>query len=141
MAASRWFSLICQRRCWAGNSVYLNDGRDRLKGAGVKNRQVSSNLLNKEKQTTALIAAIGWGRNFVSSLGVEGTGSAHRREECHLDRWSHAPEALSAERTSCAKGVSPATSPPHPPPQHFYTAFPLPALSAHGGHAMTLAGC
>lgn len=127
LAASGWFSLICQRNCWARNSVNLDDGRDRLKGAGLKNRQVSSNLLNKEKQTTALIGTIGGSRNFGSSLGAEagadGTGSA-RREGCHLEGWSHAPVALSAEPTSCAEGVSPATSPPSSiSPQHISTAF------------------
>lgn len=116
LAVSRWFSLICQRSCWARNSVNLNEGRDRLKGADLKNRKVSSNLLNKEKQTTALIGAIGWGRSSSSSLGVEagedGTGSVRPREGCHLHRWSHAPVALSAQPTGCAKGVSPAMSPP-----------------------------
>jgi len=133
LAASRWLSLICQRSCWAGNSVNLSDGRDRLKGAGLKNRQVSSNLLNKEKQTTALIGAIGWGRNFVSSLGAEagadGMGSAHR----HLDGWSHTPIALSALPMRWATGVSPAASPPS---SISSTALPLPTLSARWGHAM-----
>lgn len=67
MAVSPRFSLICRRSCWARSSLNLNDGRDRLKRAGLKNRQVSSTFLKKEKQTTALIGAIGWGRSFGSS--------------------------------------------------------------------------
>lgn len=31
-------------------------------------------------------------------------------------------------------------SPPHPPPEHFFTAFPLPMLSAHEVHTLVLAG-
>lgn len=84
LAVSHWFSLICQRGCWAGNSVNLNHGWDRLKGAGLKHRQVSSHLLNKEKNPTALIGAIGLGGNFGQSLGAEagldGMDSAHGRE-------------------------------------------------------------
>lgn len=67
MAVSPRFSLICRRSCWARSSLNLNDGRDRLKRARLKNRQVSSTLLKKEKQTTALIGAIGRGRSFGSS--------------------------------------------------------------------------
>lgn len=125
LTMSHWFSLICQRGCWAGNSVNLNHGtRDRLKGAGLKNRQVSSHLLNKEKNPTALIGAIGWGGNFGWSLeaeaGPDGMDSAHWREGCHLHSWSRSPVALSAQPT-CPRTSPHPPSPPHPPPEHFCT--------------------
>lgn len=34
---------------WAGNSVNLSDGRDRLRGAGLRSGVSPKNFLNKEK--------------------------------------------------------------------------------------------
>lgn len=136
LTVSHWFSLICQRGCWAGNSVNLNHGRDRLKGAGLKHRQVSSHLLNKEKNPTALLGAIEWGGNFGRSLGVEagpeGMHSAYWREGCHLHSW---------HCTLCTAHVSQHISPPSLSPSPTTRAFlhtALPMLSAHGGHTVTL---
>lgn len=140
LTMSHWFSLICQRGCWAGNSVNLNHGGDRLKGAGLKNRQVSSHLLNKEKNPTALLGETGWGGNFGQSLGAEagpdGMDSAHWREGCHLYSWH-----CTLCTAHVSQHISPASLSPSPTAGAFlHTALPLPVLSALGGHSDT-GGC
>lgn len=117
LTVSHWFSLICQRGCWAGNSVNLNHGRDRLKGAGLKHRQVSSHLLNKEQNPTALIGAIGWGGNFGQSLGVE-AGPGWTALIGGRDVTCTRGIALSAQPTCPSTSPYP-PSPSHSPPEHF----------------------
>lgn len=142
LTVPHWLSLICQRGCWAGNSVNLNHGWDTLKGAGLKTRQVSGHLLTEEKNPTALIGTIGWGGNFGRSLGAEAAGDgmdrAHcregRREGCHLHSWSRSHPALSAQPTCPCTSPHPPSA-PHPPPD---TALPLPMLPAHRGHWVIL---
>lgn len=117
-----WFSLICQRGCWAGNSVNLNLSRDRLKGAGLKNRQVSIHLLNKDKNPPALIGAIGWGGNcgwsgWDGQCSLQGQrdvtcthGPTHTLHSLHSPRVpAHLPthlQSISALSPSSAHAVS-----------------------------------
>lgn len=132
LTVSHWFSLICQRGCWAGNSVNLNHGRDRLKGAGLKNRQVSSHFLNKNKNPRALVGAVGWGGSFGRSLGaeagVDGMDSAHWGRDVTCTHGM----ALCAQPT-CPSTPPHSPSPPQPPPEHFCTQLcPCPCCQLTG---------
>lgn len=52
-------------------------------------------------------------------------GSAHQRQGCHLDGWSHAPVALSAQPTGCTQGCPQ----PHLPHAHFHSIASAHAVS------------
>lgn len=145
MAVSPRFSLICQRSCWARSSLNPNDGRDRLQRAGLKNRQVSSTLLNEEKQTTALIGAIGRGRSFGSSLGAEAgvDGTACPRQRRDGTRRGAPKTHCPAHRPHRGGVPSPSSVYHHPqppsaptPPELSCPAWPLPRAQPHAGQLL-----